>query len=299
MKTIKTYALDIKEKYLDDEKSGKLRGNLYALTRGNIRNVCINLVDEELSAKDDKIMRHFFKLKNEDNLRRKINAYDIEGFRPIYNFLKGGNKSIQSFDALELIAVMVDFSPRPYNKYWLETNNLKRIDDPAPQETNTDYNVTYPSHSNNNKPVITLKPKNKNLFLWYSNATASISDKLSWNRMTVAAITIGILAAIITVNNKPLWKLNHYSTTNFDPEKLSNDIIKAYKQEQVNSIKKISVDCNTTFFNINNNPEIWYGKNTKAKLEFFTTLGNHPETGKPLTPITPSIIRTYICKSYK
>jgi len=41
--------------------------------------------------------------------------------------------------------------------------------------------------------------------------------------------------------------------------------------------------------------KIWYGRNIKKELEFFTSLGLHPETGKTLDPITDYMIKKYAC----
>ena len=60
--------------------------------------------------------------------------------------------------------------------------------------------------------------------------------------------------------------------------------------------KKITPDCSTEFFDSHGNPKIWYGKNNKKELEYFTDLGLHPETGKTLDPITTYMIKKHICK---
>ncbi len=295
MKTTKTYEIAIKGKYLEDETSGALRSDLYHLTRGNLRNVCLSLATENLSEDDEKIMRHFFKLNATENLRKAIKNYDIEGFRPISNFLKGKNKSIQSFDALELIALIIDFTPRPYNKYRVHNEENIR----GNGETETENDVKYPTQPDSDEPVITLKPKNKKMFFWFSTATAA--TKLSPKKLGIVAMTIGVTASILTRNeyNWMEWQLDHYAVTQFDPQKFSNGMLKKYKREHHKNFKKIDVDCTTKFFNTNNTPKIWYGENAKGKIEFFTATAPHPETGAPLKAITHSAIKKYICNSYQ
>ncbi len=40
---------------------------------------------------------------------------------------------------------------------------------------------------------------------------------------------------------------------------------------------------------------IWYGKNREGELEYFSSQGLHPQTGKTLKPITRYMIEKYIC----
>ena len=42
--------------------------------------------------------------------------------------------------------------------------------------------------------------------------------------------------------------------------------------------------------------QIWYGKNNRGELEFFTSQGLHPETKKTLKKITKYMIDKYVCK---
>lgn len=193
MKTTKTYEIAIRNKYLSDERSGKLRGDLYALTRSSIRNICISLVDGNLSADDENIMRNYFKVKQEQDLRSSIKTYDIEGFRPICNFFKGGIKHIQSYDALELIALMIDYYPRPYNKYRIEDEVIKLDDNTLLQNNEVRQNIVYAPDVNNGKSIITLKPKNKELFAWIG--TASADNEL----ILFKALIVLILRGTITI----------------------------------------------------------------------------------------------------
>ena len=92
------------------------------------------------------------------------------------------------------------------------------------------------------------------------------------------------------------WKTDHYVEVEFDSNKLSNGTLKLYKEERIELFKKITPICNETlFFNDDGSVKIWYEKNRNKKLEYFTTLGEHPETGKTLKPITHYMIDKYIC----
>ena len=117
MKTTKTYANAIKTKYNTSLKLNQLHGDLYYLTPKNILRTCLNYLDSSLCGTDRRILEHYFNATAEANLRQKIKCYNLDGFKPICNFLKGKTTFIQSYDALELTALLVNFQPRPYAYY--------------------------------------------------------------------------------------------------------------------------------------------------------------------------------------
>ncbi|KAA1247250.1 hypothetical protein [Aquimarina sp. RZ0] len=43
-------------------------------------------------------------------------------------------------------------------------------------------------------------------------------------------------------------------------------------------------------------PRVWYYKNKKDEIEYFTSSGIHPVNGETLKKITPYIIETYVPK---
>ncbi|WP_431135335.1 hypothetical protein [Psychroserpens mesophilus] len=286
MKTIKTYENAIREKYLSDKSSGELRPNLFNLTRGTLRTVCINLIDETLSADDLLVFNNYFKVGENKDLRRQVENYDIEGFRPIYNFLKGDTGSIQSFDALELTAVIIDFQLRPFKKYRngkIENEKIKRVE--------------YISDLENGKSTIVVKPKNKKFFLWYS--TMSATNKVLLYIGIITLITFGGISTKHILKKEArwmIWQEDHYIEVGFDTEKYKLNQLKLYKEERIKNFKKTTPICDTTiFFNEDGSVNIWYGKNRGKELEYFTALGLHPETGKTLKPITQYMIDKYIC----
>ena len=92
-----------------------------------------------------------------------------------------------------------------------------------------------------------------------------------------------------------VWQENQYIEVDFDTEKYNLTQYKIYKEERIKLFKKIIPNCNTIFFNTDETVNIWYGKNKNKKLEYFTNLGLHPETGKTLKPITKYMIDKHIC----
>ncbi len=128
----------------------------------------------------------------------------------------------------------------------------------------------------------------------------SMGSFLGRNRTTVLII-IGCLIAYFVLDfiNKEKWMKwngNKFVEADFDSRELENGQIFLFNKRQVENFNKIQPDCNTQFFNSDGNAQIWYGKNAKGELEYFTDLGKHPETGKSLKPITRYMIEKYVCK---
>jgi hypothetical protein len=95
-----------------------------------------------------------------------------------------------------------------------------------------------------------------------------------------------------------IWNNNQYVEVSFDVEKYGLSNLKLYKYERIKNFKEVKPDCNYTFFKLDGSENLWYQKSTDGELEFFTSFGLHPETGKTLKKITPYMIRKYICESH-
>lgn len=94
------------------------------------------------------------------------------------------------------------------------------------------------------------------------------------------------------------WSGNHYEKVEFNKDDYNLGLLKIYDEETESRFLKIKPDCHTKFFTGTHKPLIFYGKNRDRKYEFFTEYGNHPETDKPLKPITDYMIQKYICPEW-
>jgi len=120
----------------------------------------------------------------------------------------------------------------------------------------------------------------------------------------IGLFVLSILLIIVIVNKSSQtrwmeWKMDQYVEVKFDSKKLSDGTLKLYKEERIESFKKILPTCNTMFFNADGTENLWYGKNIQGTLEFYTSIGKHPVTGQTLKKITDYMITKYICPSYK
>ncbi|WP_430411580.1 hypothetical protein [Kordia sp.] len=95
-----------------------------------------------------------------------------------------------------------------------------------------------------------------------------------------------------------IWNNNHCVEVPFNVNKYGMENLKLYKHERIKNFAKVNPDCNYTFFKLDGSENLWYQKSANGELDFFTSYGLHPETGKTLKKITPYMIRKYICESY-
>lgn len=113
-------------------------------------------------------------------------------------------------------------------------------------------------------------------------------------------VIIAAMIFIFSLNKQRwmVWEGDHYIEVPFDTEKYRLSELKLYSAERIANFKQVIPDCKTKFFNEDGSANLWYGKSANGELEYFTTLGKHPETGKTLKEITPYMINKYICKEW-
>lgn len=124
------------------------------------------------------------------------------------------------------------------------------------------------------------------------------------NTKTIVISFIILISSIIIIPiNKTKWMVwqdGEYIEVNFDTSKYEFQQLKIYNKNRIINFKQNKApNCNTKFFKLNGKPNLWYGKNAKGELEYFTYYGKHPETGDTLKKITKYMITTHICSEWK
>lgn len=113
--TREEYKKAIKAKY-DVVNEDDISGMLAHPTPGNIRDLCALIAGTKTLKDDESLLRRFFDVKENENLIKQIEKSDIDKLRPVGHFLKGKTKDAKPI-IIELIALLIDFSPRPYSKF--------------------------------------------------------------------------------------------------------------------------------------------------------------------------------------
>jgi hypothetical protein len=268
--TLDDYGVALKRKY-DLVKKEDVSGLLSNPTPANLKKMCCNLIEIRTSKKDQDVFKNFFNLNQEENRVKQIEKVDTDRLRPVQYFLNGKTESPQQV-VLDLIAVLIDFKPRPFLNFF---RNRDESETEIEQEE-----------------IEIVRDKVKE------------GKSIEINRRSKATIIVGLLGLTIAgyVTKKEFfpakecmqWNTNHYEEVVCEGNKIGfaniNPIFE--RDEKLLDFKKIEV-CDTTIFFKDNQPIIWYIKQNN-ECEYFNGPGLHPITNKPLRPITQYIIDKYV-----
>ncbi|QRM90577.1 hypothetical protein FG167_15495 [Lacinutrix sp. WUR7] len=128
--------------------------------------------------------------------------------------------------------------------------------------------------------------------------SVSFHKKLSLIGSTIIVSCIGYITYDSTKENCMIWVDNtHYEKVSCEEK---GDLESVLKDMYVlENFKRINPDSTYAFFKIDGKENLWYGKNSKGDLEYFTSFGKHPITDGTLKKITPYMIKNHIWKNYK
>lgn len=281
-----SYRKEILEKY-QLEKEGDLSPYFFEPSPALIKEACIVLFDKRESKEDIKILRSFFKPQGEENILSSIEKIDIDKFRPIVTFLKGG-KTTPKGSSLELASWLVDFEPRPFINYihWGSNKKKKKVivDYSIPNSEDLDFEEVE-------------KEKKKKKRRWI--ITISISIALG----AILMIT-PLLKELIYKHPTPTiipkecmtWLDSAYIAVSCDlgPFSKIGNAVKPINRMELKNMRKVEVNAAFRFFSEDGKPLVWYYKNKDDEIEYFTAPGLHPTSGETLRKITPYIIQTYV-----
>ncbi|MFK7059531.1 hypothetical protein [Flavobacterium oreochromis] len=272
MKTItyKDYIKGIKEKY-EIEKKGAFSGYLSKPSPALLNDYCKILKQNGLSKKDQEVLELFYGLPNFDN----------DKFRPVCNFFNG--KTVNpSQDILDIMAVLVDFKPRPLGDF-LKNGSLSSYR----EEHSTVLALK------NSKQKIVDKAEEISLFRNLFYKKKSIIILLA----AILPISIASLVYLFSIQNNSclIWKEKKYIEVSCDTEANSfTDLnFKIPYDENLLHLRKIEPTDTTTYFK-NGKAIIWYCKINDKHIEIFNAPGHHPVSNKPLKAITRYIINKYL-----
>jgi len=247
-----------------------------------LRNLCLLLLESNLSTIDEEIFRVFFQVAEGVVLRKAIENFDVEKFKSVGNFLKGRSEKTNAV-SLNLISVLVDYEHRPFNKY-LKSNTESTIQLVSKEKENFQGIRTF---------VFGLTESKE-------DTVKSISIK-QLSRIGIAAVLFAASGYLINHAFFPKkecmqWQKDHYEMVDCNTLKQGitfQNEVKPIDNSAIN-LQKIEVNKQTQFFK-NGKPLVWYSK-IRGKLYYFNSYGINPETDKPLKPITDYMINKYVMK---
>lgn len=320
--------LDAVKAYLPTAKKGDRHRLLQNVTTASLRNFYINLIKEGLSKDDDESLRRFFDINQDDDLIKELKK-ETEKLKSVKRFIDGVTEN-PTQDTLEMVAIIVDFKPRPYYQFQRSGGIpidekpkdylvLPDIDIPdkaekepsdggfpvtTDEETNAQKNMRKPDSDNGDGDNSTEKNKDDSNPRHKSGNKRNplIETTKPWKKIA-AGVTALFLVSMGAYGVKEKffdkecmqWQVDHYQVLDCDSSInnfMNNNPIIAYDENLVNM--KLIRPCDTTrFFNEHGKALVWYQK-MNNRVELFNMCGKHPVTGKALKDITGTIINNHL-----
>lgn len=278
---LEAYKEAIRLKY-ELEKTKSYSSFLVVPSRAKLRQLCVERLKNNAPIDDLKSFNLFFGFEFGMSTINKLQT-QTDKFRPIETFLKR-ETDLTDIEGINIAAVLVDFNPRPFNKFIKV--DFKLSNEEVFTIKDIDHSVNDFSELDNPKKVSFVQPK-----------------KSGWNKK----IGIGVLSLIgifsVGYTTKDLfiakkecmqWQENHYELVDCNCKSQGFGAVNEIKPIVENEVglQKIVPNEATVFFK-NGKAVVWYCK-TNDGIECFTSHGTHPETGKALRPITIYIIKKYL-----
>ena len=256
-------------------------GDLSNVTPAQLRDLCLRKAENQLSPKDEMVFRYFFNAKEGEKLTRAIENYGIGKLKSVISFLKG-EKNSENRNRIELVAILVDFTPRPFYSYFSNEGKELKIEE---------------------EPLQDMKGKKEDevlsLVSEVGNEIKTLPVKSILNRhkkvLTKVALLCSLGIGVVTLLPKKecmQWNTNHYEVVDCSTESSGFLDPRIPINKDRLDLKKLDPKTIKNYFE-NGQPRVWYAK-IDDKIELFNQPGLHPTTGKTLKPITQYIINKYL-----
>ena len=256
-------------------------GDLSNVTPAQLRDLCLRKAENQLSPKDEMVFRYFFNAKEGEKLTRAIENYGIGKLKSVISFLKG-EKNSENRNRIELVAILVDFTPRPFYSYFSNEGKELKIEE---------------------EPLQDMKGKKEDevlsLVSEVGNEIKTLPVKSILNRhkkvLTKVALLCSLGIGVVTLLPKKecmQWNTNHYEVVDCSTESSGFLDPRIPINKDRLDLKKLDPKTIKNYFE-NGQPRVWYAK-IDDKIELFNQPGLHPTTGKTLKPITRYIINKYL-----
>jgi len=277
-----------------------------------LRNLCMVLYKHGLSKSDDASFRKFFNAREDDNLEKVIEQFGPNKFKAIQNFLIGDDAKTNKLENLNLIAVLIDFNPRPLSLFLKQYKEIEKPIIDVPQAGTPQVDIDPPKVPNGDIPPkgtevktdepdtpskVNLVPAKKKGIVLPGKIIKIIPPTRRKRLILVSSLLIMLLSGFATKavyfsKECMQWQGYQYVCVDCDKEidKKENKVV-AFEENSF-KLKKLNVNSETDFFD-KDTPIVWYSKQNNI-MEYFNAPGLHPVTGKTLKEITKTIIMHHI-----
>lgn len=313
------YREAIRNKFRIEQIEGKHSHYLSNPSQALLRDLCWEIFSSNPKTEDLNVYRNFFRtdFKPEEDTSTKY----TDKFKKVGGFYRG-EKNPANITTVDLAAILVDFHPRPFNKFRKEIDpeDLELINDLRNTNFSTEKKSTESlvikeeiENTSDTETIIhteeTQQIKNEELESTSISVTSivnvddeTISKPPSNTRiyLIVGVIILGLglfFVFFLPKNGCMQWSNDHYEVVDCDSKTQGFGMINQVEllDENLVNLKKVNVTDSTVFFDKNGDAIIWYAKTVNG-IDFFNGHGRHPENNKALKPVTPYILKKYLKK---
>lgn len=239
---------------------------------------CLSLLYRGKLDEDKQTLNKIFNpLNKHQDLESGIKEFGADGFKSLQNFMMGRTSRPRE-EIVKLLAVLIDFQPRPY-EIWVRRKN----DDNEEKETGNS-GQKEENEAEDGASVTTM----------------DASAERGWSKIKKPVLYgfiafSGMLGAYQIADNFDrecmYWEGERYVPIACD-EKVEYTEIIPIDRKLVRNFRKIMQPDTLTLKSVG---KVWYGKPTVDSVEFYTMKGIYPgDRQKTLKPATEYIIKKYV-----
>lgn len=298
------YTASIVADYHQQKTKGTLSLNLMNPTPSCIKNELLIVLEGRTKKEELKTLRLFFgERENEGEYERAIRNAEVDIFKPLSNFLKGKTTKTEEKN-IELLAWLIDFSPRPYTMDF----NRPDVKPPVVQTTRNTNQETEPLSESDSKGI-------RRAYKGIGGKTTAVDGTAPgraiklWdgrNKISIILFVLIVGAVVLAMNRTsvkgPLsflsggnkqcmyWSGEQYLEADCAIA-IPNAELVALNRYKLDNFRKIKQPDTLNESHVN---KVWYLK-TGNKLELFTMEGKHPEQlNKRLHPLSKYMLGKYV-----
>lgn len=296
----------VRNAYLDLKIEGRLHFDREWPSPGELKSWYLKCLMQGLNTDDELVFIRFFNREQSTrDLATIIEGFDLDKLRPLRNFISGDTQRRPDENIVKVLAVLIDFKPRPYKAYhWDEheyTGNLNNNGE-NPPIANFDPEGL-PSENLSNTAEAGEVPHTQKAIDQAQVTTTEykqdilkpIEKKSKNNTLLYAGIGLALATVFFIVYNIIIpadcmcWNGARYVEVDCQDKGQPYQII-GLDKNKLAYFQKITRPDTLNYEDIG---KVWYSK-INNEVEFFTYPGHHPiQHGRSLKAVTKHIMERY------